>query len=113
MTGTQIRGSLSMNREIRAYIGYFTHGDQQYALRFAYEDAGASIELCPRPKHAPLKEPYLTLYRDGNFTYQDVLLDVFIDPWRSSDCVNEILHNPVTRLMLEVFDIEVPGGSQM
>jgi len=113
MTGTQIRGYLSMKREIRAYIGYFTIGGKDYALRFAYEGAGARIDLCPRTKHAPLRESYLTLYRDGNFTYQDVLLDVFIDPWRSSDYVNEILHHPVTRLMLEVFDIEVPGGSQM
>lgn len=61
-----------MNREIRAYIGYFTHGDKQYALRFAYEGAGARIDLCARKKNAPGWEPYLTLCHDGNFPYQDV-----------------------------------------
>lgn len=92
-----------MSSEIGAFMGYFTTNRSQYALQFVFDGEEAMICLCTWNRYTEQWYRIGTLYSDRR-----VIIGPYTDGLRSKQQVREILNDPISRLLMDVFAIQTP-----
>lgn len=96
-----------MKPSIDVHLGYFYAGNNLYTVRFRLynEESDSCINLSCWHESLEMWITIGTVYR------HDHIIGPLSSTLADRPEVREVLNHPVNRLLLAVFDIEVPGGS--